>query len=331
VNIGVDSGFYATKSITAGKKPFKFLSVMGKPSDSMVDMNGHVNLVVTSAFGTHQVGQAAVRFNPASDGRQEFSDWVQTPEYMQILYTALGGLTEATQFNVNLGCGLPIADFARYREILQTRLLGRHEFTIGGEDRRAQVAKIETVRVLPQGWGAVLCLFLDDNGNIADPGLSRQRVAVLDIGGRTVGYLSVDGLADVPSESRSTRRGAWNVVRGLHDFLSVNYPDLGELSDHKLMAAALAREILNHGEPVDLHPVIDPIVEDIGEEIVRTSRQYWGNTAATFQKVLVIGGGAYVWGDTVKKVFPHAVVLPDPEFANARGYFRYVVAKAKRG
>ena len=326
MDMGIDSGFYATKAVTAGRT-FSFLSVMGKPGDSMIDMNGHANLVVTSTFGTHQVGRSAVRFNPG-DGRQEFSDWVQTPEYMQILYTALGGLTEATQFSVNLGYGLPIADFARYREILQARLLGRHEFTIEG--RRAQVAKIETVRVLPQGWGAVLCLFLDDNGNIADLGLRNQRVAVLDIGGRTVGYLSVDGLADVPSESRSTRRGAWNVVRGLREFLSVNYSDLAELPDHKLMDAVLAREIYNRDERVDLHPVVDPIVEDIGEEIVRTSRQYWGNTAATFRKVLVIGGGAYLWGDTVKKAFPHTVALPDPEFANARGYFRYVTAKAKR-
>jgi plasmid segregation protein ParM len=330
MNIGVDSGFYATKAITAGKDPFKFLSVMGKPVDSMVNMNGHVNLVVTSPFGTHQVGREAVRFNPG-DTRQEFSDWVQTPEYMQILYAALGGLTEATQFNVNLGCGLPIADFARYREVLQTRLLGRHEFTIEAGDRRAQVAKIETVRVLPQGWGAVLCLFLDDNGNIADPGLSKQRVAVLDIGGRTVGYLSVDGLADVPDQSRSTRRGAWNVVRSLREFYTLHYPDLAENPDHVLMEAVLAREDFNEGKPIDLHPVVDPIVEDIGEEIVRTSRQYWGNTAATFRKVLVIGGGAYIWGDIIKKAFPHTVVLPDPEFANARGYFRYVVAKAKRG
>lgn len=329
MNIGIDLGFYATKAVTAGKDPVHFVSAAAPPADSMLSMNGHTNVVVSSVFGTHLTGEEAVKFDPG-DTRQEFSDWVNTNQYMQLFYGALGRLTDASQFSVNLGVGLPIADYGRYKDTLGARLLGRHEFTLLGiEGRHQQVAKVEVVRVIPQGWGAVLCVLFDDGGRVVNPDVSRQRVAVLDIGGRTVNYLSVDGLADIPAESRGTRRGAWNVVRKLRLFLKDYYPDLAELADYRLMQAVMEREIYNGDERVDLAPVVNPELEDIGAEIVNTARQYWGNTAATFRKVLVIGGGAYLWGDAVKRAFPQAAVLPAPEFANARGYYRYVTAKAR--
>jgi len=326
MNVGIDLGFYRTKVITMGKDPIQFVSAAAKPHDSMLNMNGHTNVVVTSAFGTHLTGEEAVKFDPG-DTRQEFSDWILTDKFMSLFYSALGRLTDATQFTVNLGVGLPIADFERYKEVLKARLLGRHEFTI--QDRYQQVAKVESVRVLPQGWGGVMCLLLDDNGRVVNPDIAHQRVAVVDVGGRTVNYLSVDGLTDIPAESRGTRRGAWNVVRELRQFLKSSYPDLAELPDHRLMQAVTERVIYNGDESVDLNPVVNPILDDIGLEIVNTARQYWGNTAATFRKVLVIGGGAYLWGETIKQAFPQTVVLPEPEYANARGYFRYVTAKMR--
>ena len=67
----------------------------------------------------------------------------------------------------------------------------------------------------------------------------------------------------------------------------------------------------------------DRLRDDIGSEIVDTASQYWGVGAATFRQVVVCGGGAYLWGEHIKRAFKQAEVLDAPEFANARGFYRF--------
>ena len=109
---------------------------------------------------------------------------------------------------------------------------------------------------------------LDDAGRIVRQELIREKHAVVDIGGHNVGFLSVDGLSDIPSETRGTERGAWNVVRVLRDFLDAEHPGLSRLADHSLMQAIVEGMIFDAGEAVDLGPVVKAIIDDIGQEIV---------------------------------------------------------------
>ena len=230
---------------------------------------------------------------------------------------------------VNLVTGLPLADYARDKGELRARLLGTHQFTRRG--RRAQCLKVESVRIVPQAWGAVLALLLDERGNIVRPELATHKLAILDIGGHNVNYLAVDSLSDVPHESKSTERGAWNVMRAVRSFLDAEHPGLSRLPDHRIMQAIIAGEIYDAGERVDLKPVVSPLITDVGDEIVDTAAQYWGRDAATFRQVIVCGGGAYLWGEHIKRAFSHAVVLPEPEFANARGFYRFAVHLSSKG
>ena len=113
-----------------------------------------------------------------------------------MFYTACSELTAATQVSLNVVAGLPLADYARYKTTLRNRLLGTHTFT--REGRSGQTLKIASLRVVPQAWGTVLSILLDVKGRIVRPELAKAKLAVVDIGGHTVNYLSVDGLSDVP-------------------------------------------------------------------------------------------------------------------------------------
>jgi len=261
--------------------------------------------------------------------RKETHGWIDSPEYLSLFYAALSELTEATQATLNLVCGLPLADYGRDRARLRDRLLGVHQFT--REGRRGQSLTVETARVVPQAWGAVLARMLDDRGRIVEPELAKEKVAVLDIGGHTVNYLSVDGLADIPSETQGTERGAWNVVRAVRDWFDHAHSGLNRLSDHSIMQAIVSRETWDQGERVDLSPVVKEIVDSIGQEIVDTAAQYWGQGAATFRRVIVCGGGAHLWADHIRRAFRQAVVLDAPEFANARGFYRFAANQARKG
>ena len=62
-----------------------------------------------------------------------------------------------------------------------------------------------------------------------------------------VNYLSVDGLSDIPSETKGTERGAWNVVRAVRDHLDTRHPGLSRMQDHQVMRAAIEGETWDAG------------------------------------------------------------------------------------
>lgn len=319
MNIGTDLGFYWVKALTKGRQAH-FPSFATRPAESLFSLNGHNTIVIESpCTGRLLVGKEAVK--KGKGARKETAGWIESEEWLALFYGALSELTEATQATVNLVTGLPLADFARDKAILRERLLGVHQFV--REGRRGQTLRVESVRIVPQAWGAVLALLLDAKGRIVHPELAKSKVAVLDIGGHTVNYLSVDGLSDIPSETKGTERGAWNVVRAVRDYLDATHPGLSRMQDHQIMQAVIAGETFDAGRRVDLAPVVGSILADIGKEIVDTASQYWGPGAATFRQVIVCGGGAYLWGDHIKRAFRHAIVLEHPEFANARGFYRF--------
>lgn len=326
MDIGFDGGYHAIKAVSDGRRTH-FPSFAARPAESLFSLNGHGSIVVEGAFGRYQVGAEAVKKGTGT--RKETADWVRSDAWLALFCGACSELTRATLVTVNLVTGLPLSDFARDRVALRDRLLGTHSFTRQG--RRGQTLKVESVRVVPQAWGAVLSLLLDDKGRIVQPELTKSKVAVLDIGGHTVNYLAVDGLSDVPSETRATERGAWNVVRTVRDYLDTHHPGLSRMKDHQVMQAIVDGETYDAGERVDLRPVVQPILDDIGQEIVDTASQYWGGGASTFRQVVVCGGGAYLWGAQIQRAFRHAVVLGDPEFANALGFYRFAAHLSNKG
>jgi hypothetical protein len=194
-----------------------------------------------------------------------------------------------------------------------------------------QTLKVESVRVVPQAWGAVLSLLLNDRSRLLRPELAKSRVAVLDIGGRRVNYLAVDGLSDVYSETRATERGAWNVARTVRDYLDTHHHGLSRMKDRQVMQAVVDGETCDAGRYVDLRPVVQPIIDDIGQEIVDTASQYWGGDESPFRQVIVCGGGAYLWGAHIMRAVQHAVVLDGPEFTNALGFYRFAVHLSNKG
>jgi len=318
MDIGIDVGYYATKAVWESKQTV-FPSFVAPFAASRVSLNHRDAIAVQSESGHFLVGAQALRLGQGA--RQESAQWLGSPEWLSLFYASLSELTTATNFGARVVIGLPLTDYDRDRLVIAEIVKGRHAFKRNG--RRAQSFDVTDLRCVPQAWGAILDELLSENGKVRNEAIADQRVAVLDIGGHTINYLAVDGLEDIPAESRGTNRGAWSVVRAVRDFLDLEHPDLARHKDHILMQAAVDRRVFDGQDEVDLAPVVDPIINDIGDEIVRTAQQYWGQGAGTYRQVLVIGGGAHLWRDHIKKAFTHARVLDEPVMANARGFAKF--------
>lgn len=322
MDIGFDGGYFATKAVGNNRKVI-FPSFATLPVESLFDeLNGETKIVIESDKGKYLIGQEAIKKGRLGV-RKETANWIESQEYHALFLAALSELTNASQATVNLVSGLPLADYKRNKNIAKGMLEGVHQFSRNGRSR--QNIKVNSVRIVPQAWGAVLSLLLNDKGKIVSPELADQKTAVLDIGGHTVNYLGIDGLSDLPTESHSTERGTWNVVRAIREFLNTYHPGLSRLSDHALMDKMIKNEVYDGHRWVALAHVVEPLVKSIGQEIIDTASQYWGIGAATYRLVLVCGGGAHLWGGMIKQAFPHAMILPKPEFANALGFHRFAV------
>ncbi len=325
LDLGADFGYYATKYVTRrdSRGTFSltrdsFPSFIAPYVESALSLNGDLDTIIEYGDQRYIVGEGAVRQSRRS--RKEFADWTESLDWRVLFCTALSKLTSASSAEASIVIGLPLNDYARKKDELRDHAQQSWSFT---SEHGKQAIAITRATVIPQAWGAILCRLLDTSGNIQDPSLARSRQAVIDIGGHTVNYLAVDGLSDLPDESRATDRGAWTIMRSVRELYDREYPELNRLSDHHIMRHVIDRGTWYGAKWIDLLPVVKPLIDSIAQEIVDTAHNYFGQGAMTFQKVHVIGGGAHLFGKRLINSFPHAYVPDLPEFVNAEGFYRY--------
>jgi len=214
--------------------------------------------------------------------------------------------------------GLPIA-FYSDKDDLRDRIMGEHQVTRRG--RRAQRFRVTDARIIPQPFGALLSMALDDKGRMADSDLATGSVGIVDVGGKTTNLLSAHRLAEVGRETTSVNVGAWDMVRAIRQYLAENCPNL-ELRDHQIIDAIVARQTKYYGETIDLGPAVDAALEPMADQVIAQATQLW-NGGASLDAVLVAGGGALLLGSAIRAHFRHARIVEDPVFANAVGYWKF--------
>ena len=318
MNTGLDVGYSAVKAI-AGDRRVTFPSVVGTPDKARFSLNGasENDIVLNLADGTFLVGQGAVeqsRFAP----RWEDRDWIKSGEYYRLVLAAMTELTTATSCELTVVTGLPVAYYTD-KDRLRDLLLGEHRAS--REGRRSQVFRVTDCRVIPQPFGSLLSLALDNRGRVQDTELSEGTVGVIDAGSNNTNLLSVNRLAEIAKETASVNVGSWDAARMVQGWLDNHCPDL-ELRDHQIMEAMINRTIPYYDEKIDLSEIVDAALEPMAAQIVAQATQLW-NAGASLSAILVSGGGALLLGPAIKKRFRHARVVEDPVFANAVGYWRF--------
>lgn len=315
---GMDLGYNAVKVIGDGRRA-AFPSAVGTPDRARFVLNGSGAGAIVLIEPAHVlIGDEAIQQSRFL-ARREDRRWIESEEWYSLFLAALTELTTATVADVALVTGLPVA-FYDDKEKVTARLLGEHRAQ--REGRRAQVLKVHQARVIPQPFGSLLAVVLDDRGAIADQALARAAVGVIDVGGKTCNLLSVNRLSEIGRETASVNVGGWDLVRATRQWLSQRYPGLDDLRDHALAAAIQARELRSFGEPVAEWPaLIDDLAADLAGQVIAEASHLW-NGGATLDAVLITGGGALLLGEAIRKHWKHARLVPDPIHANATGYYR---------
>ncbi len=315
MNIGLDVGYSAVKAIS-GDRRVTFPSVVGTPDKARFSLDAGTAIVLTAPEHV-QVGEGAVTQSRFLNRREDRS-WIESSEWYILAVAALTELTSAKVAELRIVTGLPVA-FYSDRAAVRDRLLTSHR--VQRENRHAQTLHITDCRVIPQPFGALLAVTLDDQGRIVDEKLALGAVGVVDVGGKTTNILSVNKLSEISHETASVSVGAWDAVRAIRNWLDEHCPDL-DLRDHQIMEAIIRRQVRYYGEEVDLIGPVTAVLEPLAEQVVAEATQLWGG-GASLDAVLVSGGGALLLGPFIQHHFRHASVVAEPVFANALGYWRF--------
>jgi len=321
MNAGIDLGYSWTKAL-AGKRGVGFPSLVGTPDRARFSLNGAASGITLIRPRHVQIGELAM-IQSRHVERREDRAWIESEAYYDLYLAALTSLTRSTFCRLVVVSGLPIQFYERDQGLLRERLLGVHSAQREGQS--AQRFEVADVRVIPQGFGALLSVVLNDAGNIVAADLANGRVGVIDVGGKTTNLLSVNHLSEVGRETASVSSGAWSVARAVRRWLSDHCPDL-ELRDHEVIQAMTDRYVRYYGEVVGLGEVVDGAIAPLADQVVAEATQLW-NGAASLDAVFVAGGGAHLVGPRLQAHFRHARIVGemgiDPVYANALGYWRF--------
>ncbi|HNT77874.1 MAG TPA: ParM/StbA family protein [Anaerolineae bacterium] len=177
--------------------------------------------------------------------------------------------------------------------------------------------EVRDVQVTSQPVGAWFDFLLDEAGSFlpARKSLYAQEIGVISIGMSTVELLVVQQGKASPRFTRGETEG---VQRLLALANPRNHYSRGEM-DARLRSGALNTEL----------PTLLPMWwPDINGLINRV----WESTWERFGAVIIVGGGAILLGDYLRRKFREKAVIPDsPVLAVARGLYKFGVMQARQG
>lgn len=239
---------------------------------------------------------------------------------------------DLSKFDIDLWTGLPVADFFRDGKKDETKIALKKENLLktvkaGGPD--VIIPKIGNVNVGCQAVSAWVDFALDNDLNVRDD--IDGAVAIIDIGGRTTDIATVmNAGASVDHQRSGTDNiGMLDVYAGLSHGIARKFDVRGNLPLSDLAKAMRNPEktIKLWGKPRDISDIVDAVLEEFEGKLKRAIEVVIGN-GASIDNVVFVGGGSALFTGLLKN-FPHnGEIVPDPEFANARGLHKFARHKA---
>ncbi len=235
--------------------------------------------------------------------------YTETPEYSALLRGALG-MMKVTTIDL-LVVGLPVAALAAKKAALEKAMTGKHE--VGG-GRTVTVRKALAI-AQPQG---ALVYYASLHQKMK--AIEHEQSLIIDPGARTFDWLVAKGMRLVQKKSHSINRGMFDVLQAIANEISADigtpYRDFDAID----IALRTGKSPVIYQKPYDMTPLM-PIARTIAQQAVSSMMQ-WIDAAYSFQNIILVGGGAFLFKKAVKEAFPKHKIheAKDPMYANVKGF-----------
>lgn len=326
--LGIDLGFGFTKA-TDGERSLVVKSVIGEATDGRLGGpmaearpgNDHLHLELEDR-GVF-VGDLAERQSSLRSFTLD-QDRFMTDSAKVLALAVAAELTESDE-PIGIVTGLPISTFRQKADELARLLRDRHAFTViaPGGARNRRVLEVRDVKVIPQPFGSMYDIVLDDAGAIGDRQMLQQKVGIVDIGFQTSDLTVSDRGTFLERASQSTETGvgrAFATIAGkVREKSGVNV----EL--YRLYEAMDEGRIKVRGESFDLSRLIEHVLGQLATDIAADVNRLWADEW-DIDAIVITGGGGAVLAPYIAPLL-NGRVLPvdgsrDARLNNVRGFWK---------
>jgi plasmid segregation protein ParM len=231
--------------------------------------------------------------------------------------------------NVDLITGLPVADYFAPGGINIAKIEQKKANLLKGIERQGgSTAHIRSVDVGCQAVAAFFDYAFDDALKVRQE--LKGRVAVVDIGGRTTDIaVIVNGMGIDEANSGSANQGALDVYKALNAALNQKHGLREDFPVGDLAEAVRTGQFEMWGESQDVRELVTAAVRQVEANIAREIDRRIGGVMAGLRKVIFVGGGSALFRELPGR-FKAGYVGEDPEFANARGLYKFAAVRQQR-
>jgi len=225
---------------------------------------------------------------------------------------------------VALWTGLPVADYFFDDEKDLEKIGAKRANLVKGVANTASQKPVPAVRSVDVGCQAVAAymdyLLDDDLNERFDP--TASSVAIIDVGGRTTDICVVINGAGIDHGRSGTENiGVLDVYTALSKSIRQRFKTRDKFPLAMLDQAVRTGRLSLWAQEHDVADLVQDILKEIEGKIAREVQRKLGS-GSTLKAICFVGGGGALFKD-IGAHFPNGVVLDDPEFANARGLWKY--------
>jgi plasmid segregation protein ParM len=224
---------------------------------------------------------------------------------------------------VEIVTGLPFNAYYRVDGTYNIDLIKNKQDSLKKPVKRSSGAESAVVvkhHVLGEAVCAVVDTLVDESGKMLDkPGMN----AVVDIGGKTTDICVVTPQPAIDHKRSGTKDlGMLNVYEAIRRQVGDRF-GVNSLQDQAIRDSVRTGEIEIWGNSEDIKDIVTQALSEEAENITREATRRFGD-GADLKKIILVGGGADPMFPFLKDRFRNLVRPEEPEFANARGMYKFV-------
>jgi plasmid segregation protein ParM len=326
--LGIDLGFGFTKA-TDGKRSLIVKSVIGEAVEDrlggpMSDARPgsdhlHLELEDRGVFA----GDLAERKSSLRSFTLDQDRFIA--ESAKVLALAVASDLAEPDRPIGVVTGLPISSYRAKADELTRELRGRHVLTTIAPDggRTRQVLEISEVKVIPQPFGSVYDMVLNEAGAVGDRHTLQQKIGIVDVGFQTSDLTVSDRGTFLERASQSTETGVGRAFATIAGKIREKSGVSVEL--YRLYDAMEEGRITIRGESFDLRKLIEHVMNQLASDIAADANRLWADEW-DMDAIAITGGGGAVLAPYLTPLLDGRV-LPmdgarDARLNNVRGFHK---------
>ncbi len=219
-----------------------------------------------------------------------------------------------------------IGYYREYKDSMVKLLQGDHKVILinGNGQREEKTIKISNVKVIPQPFGSLFNLMLNDVGELGEKRYVHEKTGVIDIGFKTSDFTVSDRMRYSERGSRTTDTGISKAFTIIADKLREKSNVSVEL--YRLHEAVDQGVIKIRGKEFDLKGITDQVFGHLATAIASEADRLWSDDW-DIDTIVLTGGGGAVLAKYLQPLISGKLVVVDPakdaRLCNVQGYWKF--------